>query len=161
MITTSKSNQNDESINEDSSLFLQSVLTPDLDVADFVSDNEEIGSPFTKYKKSYTAPKHKIKNSNLAKRHSIGYINEEYMFVLPDVDLTSVSEEKGLQLDKLNIFKALGMQSSPTPEAHDKRVSLEIIRKITSSEAAKYRHDPKAYRLVCQILNWDTLSYAN
>ena len=161
MITTSKSNQNDVSVNEDSSLFIQSVMTPELDVADIASDHEELGSPYTKYKKSYTTPKHKIKNPNLLKRHSIGYINEEFMFVLPDMELQTASEDKGLHLDKLNIFRALGMQSSPTPEAHDKRVSLEIIRKITSHEVAKYRRNPQAHRLVSQILNWDALSYAN
>jgi len=99
-------------------------------------------------------------NANLEEDY-IGFINMQYKFVLPTDDLQAVPEEKEYSLDKLNIFKALGIQQEENTEEQDMRVSLQILRDIIQTEVMKYSRFPLLCNRVQMILNWESICCCN
>ena len=124
-----------------------------LDISEIKLDKESWESPFAKLKTNqFSHRQKKFKNNN--KREAIGFINDEYTFVIPNYNLATQQEEDYLGFEKLNIFGLF-----PSKKQHisqkNKRISLEIIGKIVNREIEKYQENPYMHKIVAKILGKD------
>lgn len=127
-----------------------------MSVCEIESDFEEIESPSSKLKRTKSLTRQQKSKSEF-ERDSIGYINDNFEFVVPTVDLTEYIEGYTLSFDKLNIFRALGLES-PSNEIQDKKISNNIIQDIIQNEFGKYKNNPQLRRIVGKILGQDKYS---
>lgn len=91
----------------------------------------------------------------------LGYLDNEYKFVVPDFDLKQESEEKGLNLDSLNFLKALSSQRSEYSARNDWVLGMKIIREIVTNEVSKFKNAPRLCKVIKKILNWDLICKSN
>ena len=143
--------QTEDQSRNNSALLPKAPTTPTVDAAEIDSSNECEDSPAIKLKRTKSLSESRKCKINL-ERDAIGYIDSDFNFVVPNFDLREHEQEQYINLDKLNIFKALGIENSPVKK-NDKFKALEIIKQITMAEYLKYKEDPVLKKVVKKILN--------
>ena len=123
--------------------------------ASITSENID-DSPNTKAKKIKMRSKTNT-NLRLLEESSIGYIDNLYQFILPKDDTEAEQEDDSISLDKLNIFKVLGIQLHDYSEINDRRASIEFIKSVIMHEDAKYKTQPSFRKIVRKILNYENI----
>jgi hypothetical protein len=133
--------------------------SPDKDTAeiDIGPNCEEIECTSYSQNKPRSLTRHHKSTSEL-ERDSIGYINDNFEFVVPKDNLNQYTEDYSISFDKLNIFKVFGLEYS-SQETRDKQFSKSILQSIIQQELEKYKNNPKLRRIVRRILGQDELSY--
>ena len=139
-----------------SELYIQnSSMSPKLDMTELESDEGSMDSPSGKIRRTQKSSRKKKFKNNL-EREAIGYIDDNYHFILPDLDLEEKTEDKYLGFDKINLFKTFGL-STPSQQPLEKMVAVQIVKEIVNKEIQKYDKDPHMKSLVQKILGQNEL----
>ena len=118
-----------------------------------VSENND-ESPNFKAKKNLIRIAEKLKT---LEESSIGYIDRTFQFVLPHDEYEVINENNSISLDKLNIFKVLGIQQTEYSDAIDRNTTIEFIRNIITKEDEKYKSQPRIRKIIRKILNYNSI----
>jgi hypothetical protein len=133
---------------------INSMVEPNENVS--ITSEHIDDSPNTKAKKQRVKNKRNT-DLKLLEECSIGYIDDTYQFILPKDESEVEQEDDSISLDKLNIFKVLGIQSNDYSEINDRKTSIEFIKEVILQEDSKYKHQPNFRKTVRKILNYETI----